>query len=195
MNKKKLILIIFAIAIKHLSSAQNKLLNLARIIEYEVAVKEINEVEVAETKNILNETEKNKSIYFIDQKSFNQFATVIKKQLNDKNAFAMLNGKKVTMTQFKNKFLMCDTLELFEFDNTGKEYIVRKQVCDETIINYKMKKIRFTESWFIDPATYELKKEVLAYELLYEKSRESNFWVGYTIYKNQDAYNLIQSYY
>ena len=195
MNKKKLILIFTALMIRYISISQNNTLNFARIIEYEVAVKEIASDDPSKSKNLLVEPEKSNNINYIDQKSFNEFATVIKKQLNDEKAFAVIKGKKVTMNEFRNKFLLCDTLELREFDNTGKEYIIRKQVCNENIINNKIKKIRFTESWFIDPATYELKKEVLAYELLYEKDKESNFWFGNTIYKNQNAFDLIQSNY
>ncbi len=100
---------------------------------------------------------------FISLHEFKDFAYIISKFVNDKNAIAFYGDAKIPATQLKERIIQCDSIQEISFDNNGNEIIVLRWICDSLSIIKNIVRIDFYERWSIDPKTYELKKEVLAY--------------------------------
>jgi hypothetical protein len=188
-----LLFFIFSIIAIAQEVKKNTNFNFARIIQYEVVLKKTIETDTSLIKKTNNNESKNTPISYLDESSFNQFIKVIKKYLNDKNAFAILQNKKVSTDELRKVIFRCDSVYLVEYDNTGKEILKKKFVCDDKILDYDVSKIEFTESWTIDPISYELKKEVLAFSLMVYSKKYEAFWTSPKIYKNQKAFELINN--
>lgn len=173
-------------------------LNFARIISYDVVVKDTSTLKhnfkyYGDSLKQINEIVSSNSTQYIDPLSFNQFIHIIKKYLKDKNAFAVMGNKKVKTAELKQKLFPCDSVEAIMFNERGDEIVTKVQACDSTSMFANTKILHFEESWYIDPKTYEFKKEVLSFSLIYwDEKRE--FWLSkLTIYKNQAAFDKIKA--
>jgi hypothetical protein len=194
------------------SSGATAPVNFARIISYNVLVKDTSTLIDNIRKNYgdtviitpsrerdyltINEVNENMADQYIDPISFRQFINVIKKYVNDKNAFFVLNDKQVSMAELKQKIYPCDTVIQTFIDNNGNERDVPVNRCDSTSNFNNTFMINFTESWSIDPKTFEFKKEILSYSLVnwwlvMDGSRFLRNWL--TIYRNKAALEKVKS--
>jgi hypothetical protein len=183
-------------------NAQNKQINnavnFAKIINYNVVVKDTSTL-----KYNLNQYDSLQPIFgiveqgatqYIDPISYKQFLNVIRKYLNDKNAFAIdRNGKQIKTEELKKQTFFCDSTDRLEIDEFGNEQISRVGYCDSTLMFERNTILNFTETWSIDSKSYELKKEVLAYTLMYWDIERNFYRYFLTIYKNKEAYDFIDS--
>jgi hypothetical protein len=172
--------------------------NITKIISYNVVVKDTSTLKdnlnlYGDSLKKIDNINSERLTQFIDPISFKQFINVIKNYLNDKNAFAVYNDKKIEMSELKKKVFKCDTINLENVNPDGSTYISNRIFCDSTSIFENAKMIRFTESWTIDPKTYEFKKEVLAYSLLYWDDTIEVWREKFIIYKNQSSFDKITS--
>ena len=180
------------------NSPQLNAVNFARIISYNVVVKDTSTLKhnlnyYGDSSKNLDNINSERITQFIDPLSFKQFTNVIKKYLNDKSAFAVYHDKKIKMEELKKKVFKCDTSDVEMVNSDGSTYMSKLILCDSTSIFDNAKMLRFTESWSIDPKTYEFKKEVLAYSLLYWDDKYEIWAERFIIYKNQAALDKINS--
>jgi hypothetical protein len=183
-------------------NAQNKQINnavnFAKIINYNVVVKDTSTLKYNLTQYdslepIFGIVEHGATQY-IDPISYKQFLNIIRKYLNDKNAFAINNyGKKVNPVELKKQTIYCDSTDNFLIDEFGNEQISRVGYCDSTLMFESNTILNFTETWSIDSKTYEIKKEVLAYTLMYWDIKREFYRQFLTVYKNKDAFDFINS--
>jgi hypothetical protein len=184
---------------------QNNSILFARIINYDVIIKDTSSLKhnlnyYGDSLMKIDEINIYNSQNYIDHLSFIQFLNVIKKYLNDKNAFAIRNGIKVKPAELISRFYNCDrdSVPSAEIDENGNEIIrYLMPVCDSSRVQNNIRKINFTESWSIDAKTYELKKDVLAFTLYYWHYRDDGMEIErelFTIYKNLEAFEKIKSF-
>ncbi|MCF8422933.1 MAG: hypothetical protein K9H41_01180 [Bacteroidia bacterium] len=178
------------------STLSSNTINFARIIRYTVFVKD-----TATLKNAIQRNDSNYQIstinqsnsdLYIDQLSFNQFINVIFKYLNDKNSKAYLsNGTQINKVDLKKRVIKSDSIAQIVFEADGTESEVKLLSCDSTYLYSDVNSIEFTESWYIDPKTYELKKEVLSYSLRYFDYEREFYRDAITIYRSEEAVKKI----
>ncbi len=198
-NPTLLILILTSINLfgqqKTAQNSSNNALNFVRIIRYSVFVRDTamlkNELSKTDPDYQISEVNFDKQDLYIDQLSFNQFITVVLKYLNDKNTKAYSWGKQLKKEEQKKQVFKCDTIDVASIDDNGNEYIVKMYTCDSSYLFRDIKSIEFNESWWIDPKTYELKKEVLSYSLIYYDENKGFYRSAITIYRDEEAVKKI----
>jgi hypothetical protein len=201
-NKIIFIVIFFAFTNNYVFSQSNKAndqVNFARIISYNVLIKDTSKLidkinYYDDSLTNINTFIEDGATQFIDPLSYRQFINVIKKYLNDKNAFSAYNSKPIKMEELKQKIYPCDSMpyELVDAE-TGNSIIAIKYSCDSTSIFAETRMINFIESWSIDQKTYEFKKEVLSYGFIYWDENKKTWQKKLVIYKNKQAFEFIQS--
>jgi hypothetical protein len=181
---------------------QNASLLFARIITYDIIIKDTSSLKYnlnyyLDSTIKIGDINVSSAQKYIDHLSVIQFSNIIKKYMNDKNAFAIKDGKKVKSSELIKGFYKCDqdSIATISFDENGNEYTAMiAPYCDSNKVQNNIMKIRFIESWSIDNTTYEFKKEVLAFTLFYWDDDRELEREALTIYKNSSAYEKIKSF-
>ena len=178
--------------------AQNKDIEIANLIHYSVMIKDTTTLKSASIKNTgetpIHDYINDHGSDFISLHEFKDFTYIISKFVNDKNAIAFYGDKKIPATQLKERITQCDSIQETFIDNLGHEITVSRWICDSLSIIKSIVRIDFYERWSIDPKTYELKKEVLAYVPMTYIPARKIFKRVFTVYKNEDAWVKIGKY-
>lgn len=169
----------------------NKPINFARIIRYSVFVRDTttlkNELSKTDSDYQISEVNFNRQDLYIDQLSFNQFINVILKYLNDKKSKAYAWGKEINKEVLKKQVYKNYTSEVKKIDANGNVYDTIFNTHDSSYLFSDVKSIEFIESWWIDPKTYQIRKEVLSYSLIYFDYINYFYRSAITIYRDEDA--------
>ena len=157
------------------TSTESKPINFARLIRYTVVVKDTSKLYNVMRKN--DTTETISSIYnyipdqYIDHQSFNQFIHAFKKSFKNENTYFVYGNTRISKKEAADRAFKVDSIDIAVYDESGNESYERRMVCDSSRLNNEVDQIEFYESWYFDPSTYEIKKEVLGYSLLAKDSR------------------------
>ena len=190
--KNKMILVCLLLnLIANAQKLSNKPINFARIIRYSVFVRDTaslkNELSKTDSDYQISEVNFDRQDLYIDQLSFNQFINVILKYLNDKKSKAYAWGKEINKEVLKKQVYKYDTVDVANYDANGNETIITMFTCDSSYLFRNVKSIEFIESWWIDPKTYQIRKEVLSYSLIYFDYMKYFYRSAITIYRDEDA--------
>lgn len=85
------------------------------------------------------------------------------------------------LSAIRNKLIICDSIEEIVYDETGKEFPLKKWVCDSTSIYRQITKYRLKEDWYYDKQKSVMEVRIIglaAYSYDEEKDGYKElFWV------------------
>ena len=194
--KMKHVLILLLLAISSLGNAQKKTVtvepvNVARIITYSVMIQDTStlasSIKKYDSLAVLSDITQMGAITYLDPVSFNLLTAVAGNFLRDTNAVIYdYSGRAMNHKQGAEQIMHCDSVSWSNIDANGQETITTVFYCDSSIFR-RATRIDFTESWDIDPKTYEFKKVVLSYALCYYDQDREMWRTIVTIYKDAKA--------
>ena len=172
----------------------------ARLIKYSVMIKDtskllnIVKLDSSQTIDSYSAFESDK---FIDAQSYYQFYGRIKKALLEEKGYFVIGDQHVRAKEARSRAFQCDSVDVYIYDEqTNSEQFVKKFICDSSLISIKTSRIEFYESWYLDPSSLEIKKEVLGYSLQCEVIKyldeEFKFWRDVvTLFKDESAHKKV----
>lgn len=108
--------------------------------------------------------------------------------------YMFYGAKPWTPKEVRNRVVVCDTISAPFYD--AKMNLVEKKIwsCDSTSKIHNISKIDFLESWYFNPASNMLEKEVLGYSV-WEYDEDKNAYKGlFNVFRDEKAAAKVKSY-
>jgi hypothetical protein len=100
-----------------------------------------------------------------------------------------------TPQEVKDRVIRCGMVEEAYFDSLGNEIVQSKFVCDSTSPIRSINMIRFFESWYFDPATNMIERELLGYSVHEYVADKMAFRELFNVFVNNEALEKARKYY
>ncbi len=108
--------------------------------------------------------------------------------------YQFYGSKPWTAKEVRDRVIVCDTVMESYFDEKNNVVEKKRWICDSTSRLHNVNRLDFYESWYFNPATNMIEKEVLGYCVL-EYDRERNIYKGlFNVFRDEKAVAKIKSY-
>lgn len=157
--------------------------NIASRGEGDLSVHDYNEMYMSQT-------------YHLSPAQFNVFQAAMWQVVRSPKSkvYQFYGAKPWTTKELRGRVIVCDTLMESSFDDKGN--MIEKKIwsCDSTSRLHNVNRLDFYESWYFNPATNMIEKEVLGY-CVFEYDQEKNIYKGlFNVFRDEKAVAKIKSY-
>jgi hypothetical protein len=104
-------------------------------------------------------------------------------------------GNVSSAKEVKDRVVQCAMVEESMFDANGDEIVQSKFMCDSMSSIRNINQIRFFESWYFNPATNMIERELLGYSLHEFVSDKNAFRELFDVFVNEAALEKARKYY
>lgn len=134
---------------------------------------------------------------YLDNTQFSAFRKAVWALVQNPESKVYLNpsDKVLTHQQLRDRIFKCDSVTESSFDKNGDEIISAKFMCDSTSVVYNINQIRFFESWYFNPSTNMIERELLGYSVHEFVSEKKAFRELFNVFVNDAALEKARKYY
>jgi hypothetical protein len=136
-------------------------------------------------------------VKFLSQKEFRDFRTAIWRVIRDPKSKVYV-GRDMHQgipQEIRDRVIFCDSMMESCYSPLGKEFIVKRFVCDSTSTMQNIDKIRFFEARYFNPVNGMMEIETLGYSLFsYIESKEARKELFF-VFKNEEAMKQAKQFY
>lgn len=138
-----------------------------------------------------------KEYKFLDYTSFNALRKAIWELVKNPESRVYINSleKPASAKEVKNRVVACAMLEESSFDAEGNEIIQSRFNCDSMSTIHNINQIRFFESWYFNPKTNMIEREILGYSVHEFVSDKNAFRELFDVFVNAEAVQKAKKYY
>lgn len=139
----------------------------------------------------------NKAYRFLDLTQFNALRKAIWILVKAPESKVFINSldQYATPAEIKERVVQCAMIEESSFDTDGNEIIQSRMNCDSMSTIRNINQIRFFESWYFDPQTSMIEREILGYSVHEFVSDKNAFRELFTVFVNAEAVQKAKKYY
>lgn len=98
----------------------------------------------------------------------------------------------MTKDDIAARLMECDSVIEVNFDESGKETMIKRWNCDSTTIPTNINKIRFYEAWYFNSNTRMIEKDLLGYSIWQYDEYKKGYKSLFTVFKDKEAVKLAQ---
>lgn len=147
----------------------------------------------------INEYQDNwgKEYKFLDYTSFNALRKAIWALVKNPESRVYVNplGNPSTKQEVNDRVVACGMIEESMFDAEGNEIIKSRFNCDSMTTIRNINQIRFFESWYFNPETNMIERELLGYSVHEFVSDKNAFRELFDVFVNDAALQKARTYY
>jgi hypothetical protein len=138
-----------------------------------------------------------KDYRFFDYTSFNALRKAVWALVKNPESRVYINSfeKPASAKEVKERVVACAMLEESSFDADGNEIIQSRFNCDSMSTIRNINQIRFFESWYFNPETNMIEREMLGYSVHEFVSDKNAFRELFDVFVNDAALQKAKKYY
>lgn len=138
-----------------------------------------------------------KEYSFLDYTQFNALRKAMWTLVKNPNSRVYVNplGKASSLQEVKERVVQCGMIEESTFDAEGNEIIQSRFNCDSISTINHINQIRFFESWYFNPETNMIERELLGYSVHEFVGEKNAFRELFDVFVNDAALEKARKYY
>ena len=138
-----------------------------------------------------------KDYKFLDNTSFSALRKAIWALVRNPDSRVYVNptANASTPQEVKDRIVQCAMIEESSFDTEGNEIIQSRMNCDSMSTIRNINQIRFFESWYFNPATNMIERELLGYSVHEYVADKNAFRELFDVFVNDAALEKARKYY
>ncbi len=138
-----------------------------------------------------------KDYKFLDNTSFSALRKAIWALVRNPGSRVFVNpmANPSSAKELRDRVIQCAMIEESSFDAEGNEIIQSRMNCDSMSTIRNINQIRFFESWYFNPATNMIEKELLGYSVHEYVADKNAFRELFDVFVNDAALEKARKYY
>lgn len=138
-----------------------------------------------------------KDYKFLDYTSFNALRKAVWALVKSPESKVFINSldQYATPAELKDRIVQCGMIEESTFDAEGNEIIKSRFNCDSMSTIHNINQIRFFESWYFNPETNMIEREMLGYSVHEFVADKNAFRELFDVFVNAEAVQKAKKYY
>ncbi|MCW3077183.1 MAG: hypothetical protein JWO32_1792 [Bacteroidetes bacterium] len=132
---------------------------------------------------------------YLNSQQFAAFESAVWLLVKDpKSKVYRSSGKPVAAKELSDLFKRCDSIEQISYDPKGNEERKLVFVCDSTSLVEQINKIVFFESWYFNPTTNLIERDLLGYSIWAFMLEKEAWQEVFMVFSDEESYKKVQKY-
>lgn len=132
---------------------------------------------------------------YLNAQQFGAFKSAVWMLVKDPKSKVYRNsGKPISPKEVRDLFIKCDSIEQISYDSKGIEERKFIFACDSGSMVEQINKIVFFESWYFNPSTNLIERDLLGYSLWAFMWHKEAWQEVFMVFKDEESFKKTQKY-